>query len=82
MWRNAGVVDFIGWLRDRTGTYMPAIAFIFVTTLGMALIAFACRAFFLLPKEDLPMPLTWMVSSASTQTRGKGRNKLRRDPGF
>ncbi|MBE7368969.1 AzlD domain-containing protein [Ramlibacter pallidus] len=32
---------------------------IFVTTLGMALIAFACRAFFLLPKQDLPMP-AWL----------------------
>jgi branched-subunit amino acid transport protein len=29
---------------------------IFLTTLGMAAIALACRAFFLLPKEELPMP--------------------------
>ncbi len=29
---------------------------IFITTLGMALITLACRAFFLLPKQDLPMP--------------------------
>ncbi|MCD6077196.1 MAG: branched-chain amino acid transporter [Ramlibacter sp.] len=29
---------------------------IFTTTLGMAAIAWACRAFFLLPKEELPMP--------------------------
>lgn len=29
---------------------------LFVTTLGMALVALACRAFFLLPKEELPMP--------------------------
>jgi branched-subunit amino acid transport protein len=29
---------------------------IFFTTLGMAVIALGCRAFFLLPKEDLPMP--------------------------
>lgn len=29
---------------------------IFFTTLGMAVIALACRAFFLLPGEDLPMP--------------------------
>ena len=32
---------------------------IFLTTLGMAAIALACRAFFLLPKEDLPMP-SWL----------------------
>jgi branched-subunit amino acid transport protein len=32
---------------------------IFFTTLGMALIALACRAFFLVPREDLPMP-TWL----------------------
>jgi branched-subunit amino acid transport protein len=32
---------------------------IFFTTLGMAAIALACRAFFLVPKEDLPMPL-WL----------------------
>ena len=29
---------------------------LFVTTLGMAAVALACRAFFLLPKQDLPMP--------------------------
>ena len=29
---------------------------IFVTTLGMALVTLVCRAFFLVPKEDLPMP--------------------------
>lgn len=29
---------------------------IFFTTLGMALIALACRCFFLLPQHDLPMP--------------------------
>ena len=29
---------------------------LFVTTLGMALVALVCRSFFLLPKEDLPMP--------------------------
>ncbi|HEX2545720.1 MAG TPA: AzlD domain-containing protein [Ramlibacter sp.] len=32
---------------------------IFFTTLGMAAIALACRAFFLVPKEDLPMP-NWL----------------------
>ncbi len=32
---------------------------IFFTTLGMALIALACRSFFLMPKEDLPMP-SWL----------------------
>nr|WP_268793563.1 AzlD domain-containing protein [Ramlibacter sp. Leaf400] len=32
---------------------------IFFTTLGMALITLVCRSFFLLPKEDLPMPL-WL----------------------
>lgn len=32
---------------------------IFITTLGMALITLACRAFFLLPEEDLPMP-AWL----------------------
>ena len=32
---------------------------IFFTTLGMAAIALACRAFFLVPKDDLPMPL-WL----------------------
>jgi branched-subunit amino acid transport protein len=29
---------------------------IFLTTLGMALITLLCRAFFLLPEQDLPMP--------------------------
>lgn len=29
---------------------------IFFTTLGMALITLLCRAFFLLPQDDLPMP--------------------------
>jgi branched-subunit amino acid transport protein len=29
---------------------------IFITTLGMAAIVLACRAFFLLPEQDLPMP--------------------------
>ena len=29
---------------------------IFFSTLGMAAIALACRAFFILPKQDLPMP--------------------------
>lgn len=29
---------------------------IFFTTLGMAAITLGCRAFFLLPREDLPMP--------------------------
>ena len=29
---------------------------IFLTTLGMAVITLGSRAFFLLPKEDLPMP--------------------------
>ena len=32
---------------------------IFFTTLGMAAIALACRAFFVLPKEDLTMP-AWL----------------------
>jgi branched-subunit amino acid transport protein len=32
---------------------------IFFTTLGMALIALACRAFFLLPQQELPMP-AWL----------------------
>lgn len=32
---------------------------IFFTTLGMAVITLACRSFFLLPKQDLPMPL-WL----------------------
>ncbi len=29
---------------------------IFLTTLGMALISLLCRAFFMLPRQDLPMP--------------------------
>lgn len=29
---------------------------VFLTTLGMAFITLACRSFFLLPKQDLPMP--------------------------
>jgi branched-subunit amino acid transport protein len=29
---------------------------IFVTTIGMALVTLGCRAFFLVSKEDLPMP--------------------------
>jgi branched-subunit amino acid transport protein len=29
---------------------------IFLTTLGMAAITLLCRSFFLLPKQDLPMP--------------------------
>jgi len=29
---------------------------IFFTTLGMAVISLLCRAFFLIPKQDLPMP--------------------------
>ncbi|MGV3570677.1 MAG: AzlD domain-containing protein [Ramlibacter sp.] len=29
---------------------------IFFTTLGMAVVSLACRAFFLLPQQDLPMP--------------------------
>lgn len=29
---------------------------IFLTTLGMAVITLLCRSFFLLPKQDLPMP--------------------------
>ncbi len=32
---------------------------IFFTTIGMALITLGCRAFFVLPKEDLPMP-SWL----------------------
>jgi branched-subunit amino acid transport protein len=32
---------------------------IFFTTLGMAAITFACRVFFVLPKQDLPMP-AWL----------------------
>lgn len=32
---------------------------IFLTTIGMAAIALTCRAFFLLPKQDLPMP-AWL----------------------
>lgn len=37
---------------------MSALEILF-TTLGMAAIALACRAFFVLPKEDLPMP-AWL----------------------
>jgi len=29
---------------------------IFFTTIGMAVISLLCRAFFLIPKQDLPMP--------------------------
>lgn len=29
---------------------------IFITSIGMALIAWLCRAFFLLPEQELPMP--------------------------
>jgi branched-subunit amino acid transport protein len=29
---------------------------IFITTLGMGLVSFLCRSFFLLPRQDLPMP--------------------------
>lgn len=29
---------------------------IFITTIGMALVTLVCRSFFLVPKEDLPMP--------------------------
>jgi branched-subunit amino acid transport protein len=29
---------------------------IFLTTLGMALVSLVCRSFFLLPRNDLPMP--------------------------
>lgn len=29
---------------------------IFLTTLGMAAVTLLCRSFFLLPKDDLPMP--------------------------
>jgi branched-subunit amino acid transport protein len=32
---------------------------ILITTIGMALIVLGCRAFFVLPKDDLPMPL-WL----------------------
>lgn len=32
---------------------------IFITMLGMAAIAFGCRAFFLFPDQDLPMP-AWL----------------------
>lgn len=32
---------------------------IFITSLGMAAIAFLCRSSFLLPKQDLPMP-SWL----------------------
>ncbi|HVZ45606.1 MAG TPA: AzlD domain-containing protein [Ramlibacter sp.] len=33
---------------------------IFITSLGMAAVTLLCRAFFLLPKDDLPMP-RWLV---------------------
>ena len=29
---------------------------VFITTLGMAVIALLCRSFFLIPEHDLPMP--------------------------
>lgn len=29
---------------------------VFFTTIGMAVISLLCRAFFLIPKQDLPMP--------------------------
>jgi branched-subunit amino acid transport protein len=32
---------------------------IFLTTLGMTAISLLCRAFFLIPKQDLPMP-NWL----------------------
>ncbi|GAB3651746.1 AzlD domain-containing protein [Ramlibacter alkalitolerans] len=32
---------------------------IFLTTVGMALITLGCRAFFLVPRQDLPMP-SWL----------------------
>lgn len=32
---------------------------VFFTTLGMAVIVLACRAFFLVPRQDLPMP-SWL----------------------
>lgn len=32
---------------------------VFFTTLGMAVIVLACRAFFLFPQQDLPMP-SWL----------------------
>lgn len=32
---------------------------VFLTTIGMAVITLACRAFFVLPKQDLPMP-SWL----------------------
>lgn len=32
---------------------------ILFTTIGMAVIALACRSFFVLPKQDLPMP-NWL----------------------
>jgi branched-subunit amino acid transport protein len=32
---------------------------VFLTTLGMAAIALGCRAFFLAPRRDLPMP-SWL----------------------
>jgi MFS family permease len=34
---QAVAVPIVGWIRDRTGTYVPAIAMIFVMTLGAAL---------------------------------------------
>jgi len=35
-WR-AVAVPIVGWIRDRTGTYLPAIGIIFVLTLAAAL---------------------------------------------
>ena len=32
---------------------------IFITAIGMAVITLSCRVFFLLPKDDLPMP-NWL----------------------
>lgn len=32
---------------------------VLVTTIGMAVITLACRSFFVLPKQDLPMP-AWL----------------------
>lgn len=37
---------------------------ILITTIGMALIVLGCRAFFVLPKNDLPMPL-WLRQGLS-----------------
>jgi MFS family permease len=34
---QAAAVPIVGWIRDRTGTYLPAIALIFVLTLAAAL---------------------------------------------